>query len=147
MTQDEGRSEPDQALAVTPEQVAEVQRAAAEMTAEQAVELIGGLPPDQEQLLSVRVYWETADQIPVLYANHIWVRILDGQFHVTFGQAEGPYENPVSEATMAKLVESGAAIHPVAKLAISPMNMGRMIKVLNDLFNRWEKDQGDGEQP
>ena len=112
------------------------------MTSEEIQE--ESLVVDQGEI-KARLRWEGVQRVPILFANHIWVRLQDDQFHVTFGQAELPFEQTFSEETLEKLNEEGVPIRPVVRLAISPSKMEGMIEVLARVYQLWEDHQKEEE--
>ena len=101
-----------------------------------------GEQPLQAEAITVSGHWEAFEQVPIVFANHIFVRLIDGQFLVTFGHTELPYElGPLSKETVQKLKTEGVPIRAVARLAIAPEKMAEMIRALSEIHDSWRKTQ------
>jgi hypothetical protein len=85
---------------------------------------------DEGESVLVRHRWTGLERVPIVFANHMWVRWQEDQFLLTFGQAELPFEPEISQETRENLKAEGLPIRPVVRLAISPAFMSRTIEGL-----------------
>lgn len=87
-----------------------------------------------------RAHWERTTELPVLFANHMFIQLVEGDFLLTFGRAEIPYIS--GEEQMRKAVATqGIGITAVARLAVPGQKMGSMIEVLNRIYEKWVTGQ------
>ena len=94
--------------------------------------------------LTVELRWIGMDALPYLFTNQLFVRLQEGQFLVTFGSLEMPYETEISQESKARLVQEGAPVQTVARLAIAPEQMGNMIEHLTSVHKIWLDRQSQG---
>lgn len=104
-----------------------------------------GAPEQLAPLQSMRVQaplnWQAPEQIPVQFANNVFVILQEDYFLVTFGHTELPHRGPISPEELAEMVKRGVPVTPVARLVISPVGMGRILQELTRLYQRWEQIQ------
>ncbi len=90
----------------------------------------------EQEPIRILLRWEGIDDVPILMANQIFVRYQEGQVILTFGQALPPYELQIREETMARLQREGAPCRAVAQVAIAPVKLKGVIRVLNEIQGR-----------
>ncbi|MCI0439125.1 MAG: hypothetical protein L0177_08340 [Chloroflexi bacterium] len=102
-------------------------------------------PPEEVEpvgeSLATHLNWDVGPQPPIVFANHIFIRLQDDYFLVSFGQVELPRLLDIDEETRQRLVREGMTVQSVARLAITPYRMGQMLEQLNRLYNRWIERQ------
>ncbi len=90
---------------------------------------------------AVKLSWETGDDLPTLYVNHMLVSHTTGsEFFVYFGQLAAP-------AMLAAQIPDELKIKPQAKIVVSPENLRRFIDVLEENLSKYEaavKEENDG---
>jgi hypothetical protein len=91
---------------------------------------------DQEEGFAVRMHFVGAEQVPILYASHIFVRFEEHVFHVTFAQQAGPLELHLDRETLER---EGLPTQVVARLAIPVDHWRRMLEVAQGNYANWEK--------
>ncbi len=88
-------------------------------------ETIKGIP--------ISLKWGEANQIPTIYANHLYITHSGGEFYLVFGELAAiiniDKENP----------PESLEIKPVAKIAITPDNMLRFAEVIQTNLNNYQK--------
>ncbi|MBI3159362.1 MAG: DUF3467 domain-containing protein [Chloroflexi bacterium] len=91
--------------------------------------------------VSVRLYWESGDDLPTLYTNHLLVSHSTGsEFFIYFGQLAAP-------ALMPGEIPEELAIKPVAKIVLSHESLRRFVDVLEGNLSKFEslmKEDKDG---
>jgi len=100
-----------------------------------------------KEVRRVPLEWVIPEGLEVVFANHLIITDVDGQFVVTFFQATPPI---ILEGDTAKVdtVEKVPAT-AVARLAIPPQQLLSMIKVLQKRYERFVEKQtqsGKGEE-
>lgn len=81
----------------------------------------------ERQRFPITVSFEGGEDIPILFANHIFVRGSSDGFLVSFAQSHGPY---LLDATEEQMREMGVTAKIIARLLIPPSRMREMIDVL-----------------
>jgi len=75
----------------------------------------------------VRLVWDSADDLPMLYSNHLFVTHGGGtEFHIVFGQLTPPLILPESAAE----IPDQLVIKPVAKIVVTPQTMEKFIEAM-----------------
>lgn len=102
--------------------------------------------PQEEQRpeiepLTVRGRWESVEQLPIVFANQMFVGLADGQVFITFGYSELPMESPLGLETRERLEREGVPIHAVARLVIAPAKLGQMLAALNQVYGALQGGQ------
>jgi hypothetical protein len=77
--------------------------------------------PDQVPLV-----WADNPELKTIHANHLWLSRQEGDIFLTFGELP-----PVPAPGVDKLPEK-VFIRPVARIAVSPLALARMAKLLQD---------------
>ncbi|MFH1140745.1 MAG: hypothetical protein V1724_03530, partial [Chloroflexota bacterium] len=90
---------------------------------------------EQEPIL-VPMRWVGTDDLPILMANQIFIRYMEGQIILTFGQATPPYELQISKDTIAQLQREGAPCRAVARVSVAPIKFSGMVRALNEIQSR-----------
>ena len=93
-----------------------------------------------EEGLRVPLHWTGADEVPILMANHLFVRFIDGQFLVSIGQTHGPYELSETPEAQEKLAREGIDIRTIVRFSLSPEKMRDFAKALHAIFGRFEQE-------
>ena len=99
---------------------------------------------DQVQELAVPARWERQADDLIKFANQIFVRLQEDHTVLTFGQAEVPYEAPLTEETRNKLQEEGLPIQVVTRLAVTPQRLGNMADQMKRIYDIWLASQQGG---
>lgn len=93
-------------------------------------------PEFQEKV--VRIFWASDEDLPALYSNHLHVSHSgETEFHLVFGHLSPPITMNLEEDELPETVK----INPIAKIVISPKAMEAFVRILNDNFERYEKQQ------
>lgn len=77
-------------------------------------------------------------EIPVLFANQLFVQRVEGEFVLTFGRAEFPYER-VTEEMRERLQTEGVTVVAVSRLVVSAERIGQVIRVLTGIYKSWQQ--------
>ena len=83
------------------------------------------------------VRWDEDPNIPILFANQVFVRLQEDYILVTFGQAELPKELELTPETRTLLRAEGIHAKVVARLAVTPRKLAQIIEHLTTVHNRW----------
>ena len=86
-----------------------------------------------EEPVQVPINWQGLDEQPVLMANQIFIRYIDGQVVLTFGQAVGPYSLRHSKEEVNRLQGEGVPVRAVARVSATPIPFRRMLAALNQI--------------
>ena len=84
--------------------------------------------------------WLKTSDVPILFANQLWVQFVEGDFLLTFGHNELPYER-MTEQLQQQIEREGVDIQTVCRLAVSGEKLGAMIQVLSGLYERFTQSQ------
>jgi hypothetical protein len=88
----------------------------------------------------IRIIWDPGDDLPVLYANQLFVSHAgDTEFHLVFGHLFPPLTMGLEEAELPDRVR----IKPVAKIVISPEAMKAFSEVLVKNYQIYAKNHKD----
>ena len=91
---------------------------------------------DTEKAKQIRIVWGSDEDLPALYANHIYVSHAgETEFHMVFGHLSPPL---MMGGDVGELPES-VKIKPVAKLVITPDVMRAFVKLLGENFEKYEE--------
>jgi hypothetical protein len=86
----------------------------------------------------IRILWSSDDDLPSLYANHLYVSHAgDTEFHLIFGHLSPPITLNLKEDELPENV----IIKPVAKLVIGPKAMEAFLTILNDNWEKFDERQ------
>lgn len=91
-------------------------------------------------VLPVSVTFEGGESVPILFANHIFVRVGTDGFLVSFAQSHGPF---IVNPTKADLLKTGVPAKIVTRLAIPPARMRAMVDILNKMLEQYDATIGD----
>lgn len=93
--------------------------------------------------VSVQLVWHSAEDLPTLYANHLYVTHAGGhEFYLVFGelgpQVDLDVENP----------PESIEIKPVAKIVVSASNIKRIARVIDENVEKFVGKTGaeEGEE-
>lgn len=82
--------------------------------------------------VSISTQWETAEDLPTIFANHLFVTHAGGnEFYLVFGEL-----NPQPDLDRENPPEY-ISIKPVAKIAVSPDNMANFARVIQDNVKKY----------
>ncbi len=95
---------------------------------------------EKEVGVRAKLEWSDAESVPIIYANHLFVRHEEDNFVITIGQAHGPYWLEMPEEVKGKEIK--VPIHAVARIAVSPQSMKSMLDALNQNYERFLRKQG-----
>lgn len=90
---------------------------------------------EKEVSVPAKFEWVDAELVPIVYANHLFVRHGEDNFVITLGQAHGPYWLEVPEELKGKEIK--VPIHTVARIAVPPQAMKSMLDALNNNYERF----------
>lgn len=91
----------------------------------------------QADVVELEITFEGSEDIPIAFANHIFIRHMEDVFLVTFAQSHGPYiVNPTAEQ-LKQMHTIPAKV--VARIAVPPTKMKEIIDVLNENYSRFVK--------
>ena len=71
----------------------------------------------QAVMVQGKMRWTHTQEHPILFANHVWVQLLEDHFLVTFGHVELPY-GAVAEELQGIIEQEGIEVHAVCRLAV-----------------------------
>ena len=94
--------------------------------------------------IAIPARWESAEDLPILFVNNMFLRRQDDYFILTLGQAELPYVQQISPETLAKLEEDPIPIRAVARLGMPQSVFERFVQSINDMYEKWLISQGLG---
>jgi hypothetical protein len=84
----------------------------------------------------VRLVWSSADELPALYANHLFVTHGgESEFHIIFGHLTPPLILPESPDE----IPNEFVIKPIAKIIVTPETMRKFIAALSSNLERFDK--------
>lgn len=87
-------------------------------------------PPPRQQpagTVAIEVRFEGGDDIPILFANHIFIRSGPDGFMLSFAQSHGPY---LLRPTAKQLRSVGVGAKVIARLLVPPHRMQEMVDLL-----------------
>lgn len=89
----------------------------------------------------IRVVWGSDEELPALYANHLYVSHTGGtEFHIIFGHLSPPLTAGLDENELPESLK----VKPVAKIVVSPEVMRAFVKLLHDNYEKFEgNDSGE----
>ena len=88
--------------------------------------------------------WERQTDDLIKFVNQVFVRLHGDHVVLTFGQAELPYESPVTVETQNKLKEQGLPVQVVTRLAVTPQRLGIMAEQMKKIYDIWlDRQRGD----
>lgn len=90
---------------------------------------------EKEIGVRAKLEWSDAESVPIVYANHLFVRHEEDVFVITLGQAHGPYWLEIPEGPKDKEIK--VPIHTVARIAVPPQAMKSMLDALNQNYERF----------
>lgn len=99
---------------------------------------------EKEVGVRAKLEWVDAEAVPIVYANHLFVRHGEDNFVITLGQAHGPYWLEMPEELKGKEIK--VPIHAVARIAVSPQSMKSMLDALNQNYEWFLKTKIKGEE-
>ena len=108
-------------------------------------------PREQETLpvpgpgIMIPALWENPTNLPMLFANHLFVRRQDDYVILTFGQAELPYETQLDSERIKEIAEEGLPIQVVARLATTQQKLNDFIRHLSNVRDTWPKGKDQPE--
>ena len=93
----------------------------------------------QEAGVHAKLEWVDAEAVPIVYANHLFVRHEGDVFVITLGQAHGPYWLELPGELKGKEFE--VPIHTVARIAVPPQAMKLMLDALQQNYKHFLEKQ------
>ena len=82
------------------------------------------------ETITVQVRFEGGDDVPILFANHVFVRSGPDGFIVSFAQSHGPY---VVDTTLEVINREGVAAKIIARLLVPPNRMRQFAEIFQRL--------------
>ncbi|OGO75509.1 MAG: hypothetical protein A3K41_02515 [Chloroflexi bacterium RIFOXYD12_FULL_57_15] len=90
----------------------------------------------------VRLVWDSADDLPALYSNHLIVTHGgESEFHIIFGHLTPP----LILAESLDEIPDRLVIKPVAKIVVTPQTMRKFIEAMNKNLERFEERGKEGD--
>lgn len=90
-------------------------------------------PEEIEGTKFVKLDWGSTEELPTIYANHLYITHSGGEFYIVFGELTPPLElNP--EKLPAQLT-----IKPVAKIAVTSERMIRFAEAIGDNTEKYKE--------
>ena len=90
-----------------------------------------------EKGFKLQVEFEGGENVPIVFANNLFVRHEEDMFVITFAQAHGPY---IVKPTMEQLKQIGKIpSQVVARIAVSPIRMKEFLNVLSGNYQQFIK--------
>ena len=90
--------------------------------------------------LELRVDWSVADAMPATYANQVLTQVTADEAILIFGQITPPTIVGGPEAIRAHFAQQNSiAVHPVAKVVLTPAKLFELIEVLGDTAEKYER--------
>ncbi|MEW5827962.1 MAG: DUF3467 domain-containing protein [Chloroflexota bacterium] len=84
----------------------------------------------------IRIVWGSDEELPALYANHIYVSHAgETEFHLVFGHLSPPLMMASDENELPDTVK----IKPVSKIVITPDVMRAFVRLLADNLEKYEE--------
>jgi len=86
----------------------------------------------QPKEITIPVQWGDTDEIPTLYANHLYITHSGGEFYLVFGELAPvniDQENP----------PDALEIKPLVKIAVIPENMRKFTEVIKKNVSHFDK--------
>jgi hypothetical protein len=96
-------------------------------------------PKVGETAVSIPIQWGTADHLPTIYANQLFISHAGPEFYLIFGELVPPIV--LGEGKFPDIVE----IKPVAKIAVSPESMLRIAEAIANNVQRFKERPEKGE--
>ena len=91
------------------------------------------MPPEGK---IVRLAWGSADDLPALYANHLFVTHGgETEFHVIFGHLTPPLMIPESQDE----IPDEFVIKPVAKIVVTPATLRKFLDAMESNLKKFEE--------
>ena len=78
-----------------------------------------------------------SEDVPIVFANNVFVRHEEDIFIITFAQAHGPYIDKPTTEQLKKIGKVPSRV--VARVAVSPVKMKEFLDVLNGNFESFKK--------
>lgn len=86
----------------------------------------------------VRVLWGTDEEVPVVYANQLYLSHAGGkEFNLTFGYLSPPILFGLEEAEIPERVN----VRPVAKIVISPDVMEEFVEAMTENLRQYKESK------
>ena len=89
---------------------------------------------------------EGIEDVPILFANDFVVQFLDTEFILTVGQLQPPVVIGSAEERREQLDKAGyVSVQVIARLGLTEQRMGQLVEVLNQHWERYQKQKNTGE--
>ena len=96
--------------------------------------------------MKVQVRWADGEYPPPIVANQVFLHAFDGNFTLTFGYAELPYELPYTEETLRRIQRQGVVVRPVTRIVVPHSRLEAMLEVMNDFMKGRNPGKATGEE-
>jgi hypothetical protein len=80
---------------------------------------------ESRETISIPLVWGDIDRLDTIYANHLYIIHSGGEFFLVFGE--------MTPMILEGRVPEHLEIKPVAKIAVSPVNMIRIANVIKEI--------------
>ena len=90
--------------------------------------------------ISGQVRFEGGEDVPILFANHVFIRSSPDGFLVSFAQSHGPYEVNVTQETIDKV---GVPAKIIARLAIPTNRMREFSNIINTVLEQYDSIESE----
>lgn len=91
----------------------------------------------RDEGVKLEVEFTGSENVPIVFANNVFVRHEEDMFIITFAQAHGPYIVKPTPEQLKKIGKVPSQV--VARIAVSPIKMKEFLKVLSGNFERFMK--------
>jgi hypothetical protein len=88
----------------------------------------------RQKSTSIQVRFEGGEDIPILFANNMFVRSSSDGFLVSFAQSHGPY---IVDQTPEDLQREGVSAKIIARLLIPPSRMREFAEIFNNVSQQF----------
>ena len=88
----------------------------------------------RQKPISIQVSFEGGEEIPIVFANNMFVRHSEDGFLVSFAQSHGPY---IVNQTPEDLQREGVTSKVIARLLIPPNRMREFVEIFNNMLEQF----------
>ncbi len=91
----------------------------------------------REEAVTTQLHYVGGEELPMLFANHIFIRAHGVAFYVAFAQSHGPWE---IRADPERLAREGVNARIVSSLALTADKWKEMLEVAVRQYDTWARD-------
>lgn len=85
----------------------------------------------------IKLKWSTPKNIPTIYSNELMITHAGREFYLVFGEVDQPVI--IDPNSLPEFIE----VVPVAKVAMTPENMIRFAKLIQENVKNYQKKTGE----